>query len=145
MELELKRKTFTEESTIGELYVNGVFECFILEDKDRGLDTKMSLLEIKQKKKFGITAIPTGRYEIALTFSNRFKVYLPLLINVPGYEGVRIHPGNKATDTEGCLLPGKQKGLNIVSTSKVAFDILFKKLKAVEKKEKIFITIVNKY
>lgn len=144
MELELKRKTFTEESTIGELYVNGVFECFILEDKDRGLDAKMPLLELNQKKKFGITAIPTGKYEIALTFSNRFKVYLPLLINVPGYEGVRIHPGNKAADTEGCLLPGKQKGLNVVSTSKVAFDILFKKLKAVEKKEKIFITITNK-
>jgi len=141
MELTYNRKIKTDNSTIGELYVNGVFECFLLEDKDRGLTSKMNLFEINQKKIFGKTAIPTGRYEIAITFSNRFKTYLPLLMSVTGYEGIRIHSGNKAEDTEGCLLPGSVKGIDRVFESKVAFNSLFKKLKAVEKKEKIFITI----
>lgn len=141
MELILKRRVFTEESTIGELYVDGKLECLVLEDKDRGLAQGQDLNTIKQIKIAGKTAIPKGRYEIAITFSNRFQKYLPLLIGVPGYEGVRIHVGNTAKDTEGCLLPGKIKSTNAVLQSKVAMEALFKKLKAVEKKEKIFITI----
>lgn len=141
MELKLKRTTKTSNSTIGELYVNGVYECFILEDVDRGLTSKMSLFDINQKKVFGKTAIPSGRYEVVITYSNRFKTYLPLLMSVKGYEGVRIHSGNKAEDTEGCLLPGNKKGIDQVLESKLAFTNLFKKLKAVEKKEKIFITV----
>ena len=141
MELTYNRKIKTDNSTIGELYVNGVFECFLLEDKDRGLTDKMSLFEINQKKIFGETAIPSGRYEIVITYSNRFKQYLPLLLGVKGYEGVRIHPGNNKSHTLGCLLCGNKKGVDVVLESKLAFNNLFKKLKAVEKKEKIFITI----
>jgi hypothetical protein len=143
MEIVLKRKILTSESTIGELYVNGVFECFILEDMDRGLDKSMSLAEIQSHKIHSKTAIPTGKYEVAITFSDRFKQYLPLVLGVPGYEGIRIHPGNTAADTEGCLLPGLEKQTNVVSKSKIAFSKLFAKLKAVEKKEKIFITITR--
>lgn len=142
MELKLIRNSRTEKSTIGQLYINGVKECLILEDKDRGLKKSMPIAEIKKLKVDAKTAIPAGRYEVAITYSNRFKKYLPLLIGVPGYEGVRIHPGNKAEDTEGCLLPGTSQSLDFVSNSRVAFDALFHKMKAVEKKEKIFIEIV---
>jgi len=141
MELVLKRTDRTEESTIGELSIDGTVECFILEDCDRGLRKDWTLDQIKLTKVYGKTAIPSGRYEIAITYSNRFKKYLPLLLSVPGFEGIRIHPGNRATDSEGCLLPGLTKGTNVVSQSRDAFTSLFNKLKAAEKREKIFITI----
>lgn len=143
MELKLVRTEKTEESTIGNLYVNGIWEAFVLEDKDRGLTQSMSLEEIKALKVHGKTAIPAGKYEVAITFSNRFQKYLPLLINVPGFEGIRIHPGNTEADSSGCLLPGKTRGFNLVGESRKAFADLFAKLKAVEKKEKVFIEIVN--
>jgi len=94
MDLRLVRSRFTDKSTIGDLYVDGVRECFILEDT------------VRDEKIAGETAIPTGRYEIVTSFSNKFQKLLPLLVNVPNYEGVRIHPGNVPADTEGCLLPG---------------------------------------
>lgn len=141
MELLLKRVERTDTSTIGELSIDGDFECFILEDKDRGLHREMPLDEIKEKKVFAQTAIPTGRYDVAITFSNRFKQYLPLIMGVPGYEGIRIHPGNFAADTEGCLLPGTSKDANAVLNSRSAFRSLFAKMKSAEKKEKIYITI----
>lgn len=141
MELQLTRTERTEESTIGHLHISGVHECFILEDKDRGLKQDMELNTIKSLKVYGKTCIPSGRYEVAITFSNRFKKYLPLLLNVPGFEGIRIHPGNVAANTEGCLLPGDAKQINMVTNSRVAFNRLFSKMKAVEKKEKIFIEI----
>jgi len=141
MKLKLIRKTFTETSTIGELFIDDKFECFILEDKDRGL-SQVPNSPALSRKQYGITAIPKGTYDIGITFSNRFKQYLPLLINVPEFEGVRIHPGNYATDTEGCLLPGLTMSRDMVQQSKKAFANLFKKLKAVEKTEKITIEIL---
>jgi hypothetical protein len=143
MELLLKRKIRTDKSTIGELFVDEVFQCFILEDKDRGLSAGMTLDELKKKKVYAQTAIPAGRYQVALTFSNRFQTYLPILLEVPAYEGIRIHSGNTSANTEGCLLPGTSYSTDFVSNSKAAFRTLFAKLKAVEKKEKIFITIQN--
>lgn len=119
-ELKLTRKWLTKESTIGELTVDGKFECFILEDN----------YPTPYVKTFGKTAIPAGRYRVAITFSPRFKVDMPLLFSVPGYEGVRIHPGNTAADTEGCLLPGKARGENTVTSSRDAYAALFAKLKA---------------
>ena len=141
MELLLKRREFTDNSTIGDLFINGKFECYILEDKDRGLIAGMPLDFIAKKKVYGKTAIPLGRYQIAITFSARFKKYLPLLIGVPGYDGIRMHPGNKQADTLGCLLPGESFGVDEVMNSRKAFNTLFEKMQAVEKKEKIFITI----
>jgi len=141
MELELVRKTRSNKSTIGEISINGNPECYILEDKDRGLRKDMTLSELVSKKIHGQTAIPEGRYEIAITFSNRFKKMLPLLLDVPAFAGIRIHAGNTAADTEGCLLPGKNKGTDTVSSSRVAFMSLFDKLKTATQKEKVFITI----
>lgn len=131
MNIRVLRKTFTEESTIGELSINGQFECFTLEDKVRAV------------KIHGKTAIPTGIYEVVITFSDRFKKPLPLLLNVPNFAGIRIHPGNKAADTEGCLLVGTTKAKDFVGSSKVAFKALFEKIEAAAKKEKVFIEIVG--
>ncbi len=144
MELKLERNTFTDKSTIGTLFINGKAECFVLEDKDRGLNDSMSLDNINKLKVYGETAIPYGRYEIIITMSNRFKKMLPILLNVKGYEGIRIHTGNTAIDTHGCLLPARKKANDSVSESTLAFNQLFDKLKkAKEAKEKIFITITK--
>lgn len=141
MELVLKRYKRTEVSTIGNLFVDGQPECSILEDIDRGLKSDMTLGTINSIKVHGKTAIPTGRYEIAITFSNKFKKYLPLLLNVPGFDGVRVHSGNVANDSDGCLLPGTVPTENAVLNSRVAFTALFTKIRSAIKKEKVFITI----
>lgn len=142
MELELQAIDKTENTTISRLMVNGDFECFILEDVDRGLQQDMSIEEITAKKIYAKTAIPAGRYKVIITPSNRFKRDLPLLVDVPGYDGVRIHPGNCAADTAGCLLPGVGKADDMVLQSRSAFNELFPKIElAIEKKETVFITI----
>lgn len=116
MQLHLKRLHKTEKSTIGELSIDGVFECYTLEDPER---------EVKIK---GITAIPKGMYKIGISFSNHFQKQLPILFNVPNFEGVRIHSGNKPEDTEGCVLVGKTRSLDFVGDSRKAFDKLFPKM-----------------
>lgn len=129
MDLNVKRLVFSEESTVGELSINGEFECYTLEDKVRPVKIK------------GKTAIPSGRYEVIINFSQRFQRQLPLLLKVPDFEGVRIHPGNTAANTEGCILVGETKDENFVGHSRLAFDRLFEKLKAASQTEKIFIEI----
>ena len=141
MELELKRSVKTNKSTIGELTVNGVFECFILEDKDRGLRKDMPISELIVMKIKTRTAIPTGRYEIVVSFSDKFQKMLPLLLDVPAFAGIRIHPGNTDANTEGCLLPGKTKSPDMIGSSRVAFTALFDKIKAALQREEIFITV----
>ena len=132
MEIELRRKWKTENSKIGELFINGVYECYTLEDKER---------PEKAKKVFGKTAIPLGRYEIVINYSNAFKTFLPLLLNVKGFLGIRIHTGNNEHDTLGCILVGSRKAENQISNSRVAFRDLFKKMTIAAKKEKIYITV----
>lgn len=121
MKLELQRFEFSEISTIGRLLIDGVQFCYILEDVDRKL-------ECDGEKVYGKTAIPRGTYKIVLDYSNRFKRVLPRLLDVPGYVGVRIHPGNDAEDTDGCLLPGSTWRKNWVSNSRTTFDQLFDQL-----------------
>lgn len=130
MELRVKRTDFSEQSTIGEMQVNGQFECYTLEDK------------VRPVKIAGKTAIPAGRYGVFIDFSQRFQRQLPLLLNVPDFEGVRIHPGNTSENTEGCILVGKTKEENFIGQSRPAFDQLFEKLKTASRTEKIFIEIV---
>ncbi|HEV8273775.1 MAG TPA: DUF5675 family protein [Chitinophagaceae bacterium] len=141
MELELTRSIKTNRSTIGELAINGVFECFILEDKDRGLRQGMTTSELMALKIKTRTAIPTGRYEIVVSFSDKFNKTLPLLLDVPVFAGIRIHPGNTDENTEGCLLPGKSKQADFVGSSRVAFTALFDKVRTALQREKIFITV----
>jgi hypothetical protein len=129
MELKLIRDTFTEDSTIGKLYIDGVYFSETLEDKVR---------EVKIKS---ITAIPYGRYEVIINFSNRFQMQMPLLISVPDYEGVRIHWGNYSKDTDGCILLGTTRAKDFIGNSKTAFAKFMTVLKKLSKKEKIFLTI----
>jgi hypothetical protein len=117
MKLLLKRITKTNNSTIGELYINGVFQCYTLEDKER---------EVKIKNE---TAIPKGTYKVIINRSNRFKIDLPLLLNVPNFEGVRIHSGNSNHDTEGCILVGQTRATDFIGNSRKAFKNLFDKMK----------------
>jgi hypothetical protein len=143
MEITLKRTIRKPEFTIGELKVNGNFHSYVLEDADRGLHSGMSLSEIASIKIPAETAIPSGRYEVVLNFSNRFQKLLPLLLDVPGFSGVRIHSGNTTAHTEGCLLPGNKRNLALgeVYESRDATNRLISLINAAVKKEKVFITI----
>jgi GH24 family phage-related lysozyme (muramidase) len=129
MNINVIRKEYTPKSTIGELYIDGKFECFTLEDRVRALKVP------------GTTAIPSGNYEVVVTWSNRFKRPLPLLMNVPNYEGVRIHTGNTDENTEGCLLVGKTKQRDFVGESRGAFSDLLPKIQEALQREKVFIDI----
>jgi hypothetical protein len=126
MNLVLKRLHKTENSTVGELTVDGLFQCYTLEDIER---------EVKVKSE---TAIPKGTYKVIINRSNRFKRLLPLLIDVPGFEGIRIHSGNSNHDTEGCILVGETRSEDFIGKSRKAFNALFEKMK---KAESITITI----
>ncbi len=128
MKLEVIAFKKTATTVISRLYIDGHFECFILEDTDRGLKKTMSAAEILAIKVPKLTAIPEGMYEVDITYSNRFGKDMPLVTNVPGYEGIRIHPGNYAVNTDGCLLPGTGTIPDRVTNSVIAFQALFQKL-----------------
>ncbi len=143
MLLRVVRTDFTPQSTIGEFFVNGAFYCYTLEDVDRGLTCDLPLAEIKARKQFAQTAIPTGTYEVVVNWSNRFQKQMPLLLRVPGWEGVRIHSGNYPTQTEGCLLLGKLKLTDMVGVSNATFASFMTVLKKATRGEKIHIEIVG--
>jgi len=140
MNITLKREIFNPTNTISSLYIGDTFFCNVLEDVDRGLYFTQPLEEIEKLKVYGKTAIPKGVYEIVITYSNKFQQYLPLLLNVPGYAGIRIHSGNTELDTLGCLLPGVSTGTKVIN-SRSTFTKLFKILKEASKKERIFIFV----
>jgi len=140
MELKVIRKEFSSKTSIGELYINDVFFCYTLEDTDRNLMQTMGKKEIEELKIYGKTAIPYGRYEVVMTWSNKFKCIMPLVNNVPGYLGIRIHKGNSEVDTLGCLLVGMKKSVDKISNSTDAFDKLFILLKDACAKGKVWIT-----
>lgn len=142
MEILVKREYKKKDYTIGKMYINGEYFCDTLEDTDRGLTNIMSLSEIREVKQYGNTAIPTGRYAVAYTYSPRFKKHLPLLLNVPAFEGVRIHSGNTHRDTEGCILLGINKAVGKVLDSRKTMDEFLRVIKpAIEACEDIWITI----
>jgi Family of unknown function (DUF5675) len=135
LEIKVIRKEFTQESTIGELYVNEEFHCYTLEDVERADGAQ---------KVFGKTAIPKGRYKLIVNMSNRFKKEMPLLINVAGFDGVRIHAGNTAADTLGCVLVGKSKAANKIYNCGGVFTSLVDKIKAGTANSECYITIQHK-
>ena len=126
MKIELIRIAFKDTYTIGKLYVDDTYFCDVLEDVDRGLDSSMSESEILEKKVKGQTAIPTGHYVINITYSPKYKRMMPLMLNVKGFSGIRIHSGNSSKDTEGCLLVGKNKKVGMVLESRDTYQRLFK-------------------
>jgi len=118
MQITVKRLHKTDTSTIGELLIDGIFECYTLEDIERPIKIKAE------------TAIPKGTYKVIINQSNRFKRLMPLLLNVPNFEGVRIHAGNTNHDTEGCILVGQSRNKNYIGQSRKAYEKLFKKMQA---------------
>lgn len=99
---------------------------------------------VAQWKVPGKTAIPYGTYNVVITWSNRFGRLLPLLENVPGYTGVRIHAGNTSADTEGCLLPGRVRHAKGVGQSRPACDQLLPKIdRALKAGAKVTIEIIE--
>ena len=103
--------------TVGRLYVNGKQLCNSIEDTDRRLFQGQPLSEILKIKVKGQTAIPTGTYRIRVTESPKFKRPLIEVVDVPGFTGIRIHRGNTAADSEGCILPGVNNAVGRVSDS----------------------------
>ena len=138
MILTLDRKYKLPTYTIGKLYIDEEYFCDTLEDKDRGLTDSMTVGEISKIKIKKETAIPTGTYKVTITYSNRFKKNMPLINDVKGFEGIRIHSGNTNQDTEGCVLVGFNKVKGNVINSRDTYNKLFSIL---SKSNNITITI----
>lgn len=144
IELKVLRFKFTDKSTISELYLNGTLFCYTLEDPVRTLVDKNKdgdFDDAGEGKVKGNTAIPEGTYDVIINMSNRFKKLMPLLLKVPGYEGVRIHTGNFPADTEGCILVGSMALNDEIRNSRPTFTKLMAEL---QKADKITITIQTK-
>lgn len=110
IQIKVERYAFQKTYTIGRMLINGKYFCDTLEDEVRNIPA--------EKKVYSKTAIPEGEYEVRVTWSPKFKRNLPLLLGVPYFTGIRIHRGNTANDTSGCILVGenKVKGMVINST-----------------------------
>lgn len=133
MKIIVRRTKFSDRSTIGQLVVDGEHLCDTLEDQTRGPGIKV----------YGKTSIPPGAYRVIINYSPAFKRELPLLLNVPNFEGIRIHSGNDDSDTEGCILVGTAgSNPDWISNSRDAFNKLFPLLQdAVKRREDIWLTI----
>jgi hypothetical protein len=136
MRITITRVARVEDATIGKLEIDGIQTCYTLEDIVRPPGVKIP----------GSTAIPAGTYPVQITWSPRFKMDMPLLIGVPDFHGVRIHPGNAAEDTEGCILVGMEVRHDTVIRSREAYNIVFREIReALIVHEDVFIDIINQY
>lgn len=141
MKLKLKRIALKPTYTIGKLYIDDVYFCDTLEDTVRDKN-KNGKFDAGEYKIYGQTAIPYGKYEIKWTYSPRFKRYMPLLMNVPQFSGVRIHSGNTAKDTLGCILVGENSKVGMVLNSRATVNKLYPKIEQACKSGKVYIEIV---
>ena len=138
-ELTVARQRSRTDHTIGELLWDGVHECWTCEDVIREIEGQaVALWKIQN-----LTAIPAGRYRVVIDFSPHFNRELPHVLNVPGFDGIRIHIGNFAKDTDGCLLVGTGVTNMGVSGSTIAFAAFFPKLQNALKSGDVWITYVN--
>ena len=152
MELELRRIARRDTYTIGRLSIDGQYFCDTIEDRDRGLRQDLPTSVNQAKKIRGQTAIPVGRYRVSLgvkspKYSKKKQYaacngYLPRLINVPAFDGILIHIGNTAADSEGCILVGRNKKVGMVLESATTFWQLYDRLQTADRKgEQIYITV----
>ena len=142
MNLTLKRLNLTPNYTEGELYVNGVYFCKTLEDTNRDLN-KNGQFDNNEKKVYGETCIPYGKYKVILSYSPKFKRELPEILEVPNFQGIRIHRGNKISDTLGCILCGEKVKNGYLSNStpyEIKLVELFKQAKS--RNEESFLEII---
>lgn len=157
MQITVKRSYQGNNYTVGHLYIDGKFFCDTMEDVDRGLNDRMPLTQIKSIKIKGKTCIPYGTYAVSMDIqSPKYSNYtkypyalavkgkMPRVMDVPGFEGVLIHPGTTANDTEGCLLVGENKVKGKLINSQITWKKLCKMLlEAANKKEKITISYIK--
>lgn len=122
MEVDVIRRWLTTKSTIGELRIDGAFVCYTLED----------YFPTPYLKVPGKTCIPLGRYPLIIGWSNRYQRDMPRICDVPDYQGILMHWGNYPKDTLGCVLVGMDRGQDEILRSRVAFDLLFPRLKAAQ-------------
>ena len=148
MEWRIDRAWKKKGYTISRVYLDGVRfgdgkkYCNALEDEDRGLTSAMTVDEILAVKKYGETAIPTGRYRVTMSYSPKFKKQMPLINAVKGYTGVRIHSGNTPADTLGCVLIGANTEKGKITNSRYWTGLVTGIIKAaIERDEDVFITI----
>ena len=156
MRIKVERRWPKATYTIGRLYVDGALFCNTLEDRDRGLHQTDSLAQIRSVKVPGETAIPKGTYTVSMTvlspkyagvawYKSLCGGKMPRLLDVPGFDGILIHPGgsNGALDTRGCILVGKNTVVGKLTDSRATFEKLYKRMKAAhDRGEKITIEIV---
>ncbi len=124
LKMTVIRTDLLKQRTFGLMDIDGNFECFTLEDTDRRLEVDPT------RKTYGETAIPRGTYPVIIDFSGRFKQEMPKVLGVPGFVGIRIHPGNTEADTHGCILVGRRRTATGLAESKVAYEQLMEKLRA---------------
>lgn len=143
MTIRIDRQWKKAEYTISRVYVNGrYYGCNALEDTDRGLLQAMQIAEIQKRKIKGKTAIPRGYYDVKITWSEKYQRNMPLVVDVPGFSGIRLHSGNSAKDTEGCILFGKNDKVGWISDSRYWTDKIYRLINtALAKGEKITLIV----
>lgn len=126
LKVTVARKWLDLESTIGEVSIDGQFLCYSLEDAVREIEGQ----PVESWKVAGSTAIPYGNYAVEITYSTRFQKDMLQIMDVPGFEGIRIHAGNTSADTEGCILVGDSRGDDFVGGSRNALVKIFGTIQA---------------
>ena len=119
IQIKVVRDTFTENCTLGKMFINGKYFCETLEDKDRGLNQSLQLADNQRMKVKGQTAIPYGKYKGIVNVSPSKKRALPRLLNVPAFDGILIHKGNTNGDSLGCILIGRKRSIESIIQSTV--------------------------
>ena len=156
MKLKVERRWPKVTYTIGRLYIDGIFYCNTLEDRDRGLNQTDSIDTIRKRKIAGETAIPKGTYQVLMNvtspkyagvawYYNFCRGKMPRLKDVPGFDGILIHPGgsNGPLDTRGCILVGRNTKKGKLTDSRACFQEVYRLMKqAADQGEKITIEIV---
>lgn len=130
-QLKIVRYTFTPDSTIGSFFIQDKFECYTLEDAYRPIKIP------------GETCIPYGVYEIAFKFSDRYKMLMPYITEIPGFKDVFLHTGNTKKDTAGCPLLGQKKDKDIISGSRLAFAAALPKIKRLWETQHTYIEVTR--
>ena len=125
MKIQVKRIARRATYTIGRLFIDGEYFCDTLEDRDRDINKDGDINDPGEQKVMHETCIPSGTYVVTITWSNRFKRFMPLVENVPGFEGIRIHSGNTDKNTSGCILVGNNSKVGELTNSKIIFNDLF--------------------
>ena len=142
MQFRLHRRHLAPDYTIGSLYINGVYLCDTIEDKVRDLNKDGDLDDPGEEKVYAETAIPYGPYAMDLTMSPKFQRLLPLIQDVPHFTGIRIHRGNTAKDSAGCIIPGENTDPGrVINSTKYELIIVEKMLEAIRYGEQILIKI----